>query len=243
MKGMAITSSTRPPGDHRPTGARDDAAPARERLRPRDVRRVLGVSRARRPGRSAAPRSTRRPPRRRRWRRRRPSCRSAGCRRPAAPAIATITMRPAATTDTPESRWRAPPPPALVARRQLLAVAADDQQRVVDAGAEAEHHRELRANSGSPSGPPGGRRIWPTTTPTSAPTSVTNIAAASGTAGSAARSRSHADQLADGNVCSARQVDELAARLDPDASPSRRSRRPSISASPSALSTSPGAFK
>ena len=58
------------------------------------------------------------------------------------PAIATITIRPAATTDAPEvaadlaaaSRGESP-------CRDLLSVAPDDQQRVVDARAEAEHHR------------------------------------------------------------------------------------------------------
>ena len=39
-------------------------------------------------------------------------------------------------------------PADVVARRELLAVAPDDQQRVVDAGAEAEHHPERRREGG-----------------------------------------------------------------------------------------------
>src|SRR3712207_8365125 len=37
-----------------------------------------------------------------------------------------------------------------VARRRLLAEAADDEQRVVDAGAEAQHHRDDACELGQP---------------------------------------------------------------------------------------------
>ncbi len=58
------------------------------------------------------------------------------------PAIATITIRPAATTEEPAVAGAGRPRRGRVARGRLLAEAADDEQRVVDAGAEAEHHRD-----------------------------------------------------------------------------------------------------
>ena len=61
------------------------------------------------------------------------------------PAIASMTISPAATTEAPEvAADFADASRRLSPGGDLLAVAADDQQRVVDAGAEAEHHRDRR---------------------------------------------------------------------------------------------------
>ena len=109
------------------------------------------------------------------------------------PAIATITIRPAATTeDAGRGGGLRRRVAHAVAGRHLLAEAADDQQRVVDARAEAEHHRDhgregRQAERLRPARPAGSarrprrsarRRAWRPSPP------------ASGTAASAARSRS-----------------------------------------------------
>ena len=61
------------------------------------------------------------------------------------PAIATITIRPAATTEDPAvAAAFADASRTLSPRRHLFPYAGDDQERVVDARAEAEHHRDHR---------------------------------------------------------------------------------------------------
>ena len=71
------------------------------------------------------------------------------------PAIATMTMRPAVTTDEPEvGGGPSPPPRARCPAPQLFPESAEDEQRVVDAGAETEHDRDRGREVRDPEGRP-----------------------------------------------------------------------------------------